>query len=127
MVPWPLALLSLFYGVIAAASSAGLWKAVTGMSRQPVLWPVLWLGVSASAMCGLALLKSWGRVLAIAGFIALCAVMLAMAGLLAAAGRPAGAVLSAVMAGVHILAIRYLQRETTKAYFNTTALEQRGN
>ena len=127
MVPWPLALLSLFYGVIAAASSAGLWRAVTGVSQQPVLWPVLWLSVSAGAMCGLALLKAWGRVLAIAGFIALCAVMLAMAGLLAAAGRPAGAVLSAALAGVHILAIRYLQREATKAYFNTTALEQRGN
>ncbi|GEM_PF-1682743 len=127
MVPWPIACLSLFFGIIATASAANLWKIVSGMSQQSVIWSVLWLGVSVGAMCGLALLKPWGRTLAIAGFIALCAVMLAMAGLLASAHHPAGAILSAVMAGVHIVAIRYLQRDATKAYFTTTVLEQRGH
>ncbi len=127
MIPWPVAFLSLFFGVIAAASAANLWRIVNGMSQQSIIWPVVWLGVSAGAMCGLALLKSWGRTLAIAGFIALCAVMLAMAGLLASAHHPVGAILSAVMAGVHLAAMRYLQRDATKAYFSTTVLEQRGN
>ncbi len=127
MIPWPIAFLSLFFAVIAAASAANLWKVVSGMSQQFIVWPIVWLGVSAGAMCGLALLKSWGRMLAIAGFIALCAVMLALAGLLALAHHPVGAVLSAVMAGAHLAAIRYLQRGATRAYFNTTVLEQRGN
>lgn len=126
MVPWPIALLSLFYGVIAAASAANAWKAVQGISRQPVLWPLLWLAVSAGAMCGLALLRPWGRVLAVAGFTALCVVALAVAGVLVTSAHPLAAIAAAVAAGLHIMAIRYLQRATVKALFTSATLEQRG-
>ena len=126
MVPWPIALLSVFYGIIAAASAANIWKAVGGISRQSVVWPVLWLVLSAGAMCGLALLRPWGRVLAVAGFTALCVVTLAVAGVLVASAHPLAAIAAAVVAGLHIMAIRYLQRETVKTLFASATLEQQG-
>jgi hypothetical protein len=126
MVPWPIALLSLFYGVIAAASAATAWKAVQGLSRQPVIWPLLWCAVAAGAMCGLALLRPWGRTLAVVGFTALCVVTLAVAGVLVTSAHPLAAIAAAVVAGLHIMAIRYLQRAKVKALFTSATLEQRG-
>ena len=116
-VPWPIALLTLFYGVIATASAATVWKIVAGVSYQSLLWPLTWLALSAGAMCGLPLLKSWGRRLAIGTSAWLLLVTLAIAGLLVRAGHPLGGLLVAFIAGTHALAIRYLQRPAVKTLF----------
>ncbi len=127
MVPWPIALLALFYGVIATASAASAWRIFTGMSQQVLIWPVGWFAVSAAAMCGLALLRPWGRRLAVGTFVALVVVTLAVAGVMVTSGRPIGALLCAFFAGVYVLAIRYLQRPTTKAYFGSSEYGMRNS
>ena len=117
MVPWPIAFLTLFYGVIGVASAVTAWKIISGALDRPLLWPMAWLAGSACVMCGLPLLKPWARLLAIGTSIVLLLVTLAIAGLLAMAGRPLGALLTAISAGVHVMIIRYLQRPVVKAYF----------
>ena len=47
MVPWPVALLALFYGVVAAMSAANLWKILAGVSDKPVAWALVWVVLSA--------------------------------------------------------------------------------
>ena len=118
MVPWPVALLTLFYGFLAAVSAAAVWKIAHGTLVRPIIWPAAWLALSAALVCGLPLLKPWARSLAIAGSWALALITLAYAGLLAAAGRPWLGLLGALLAGMHIVIIRYLQRPMVKAYFN---------
>ena len=117
MVPWPIALLTLLYGVIATASATTVWKVVNGMSQQSLMWPIAWLASSAGAMCGLPLLKVWGRRLAICTSALLLLVTLAIVGLFVRSGHPLGGLLVGFMAGTHALVIRYLQRPTVKALF----------
>ncbi|MBI4004284.1 MAG: hypothetical protein HY353_04610 [Candidatus Omnitrophica bacterium] len=120
MIPVPIALLALFYAVIAAASGAAVWRVVIGTSTQSILWPAGWLTLSLSAMFGLALLKPWSRSVAIIGFAALCAVTLGVAGLMVATQRPIGGLIAALFSGMYLLGIRYLQRPSTKAYFGSS-------
>lgn len=117
MVPWPIALLTLFYGLLAAVSAAAVWKIATGALSRPIIWPVVWLTLSATLMCGLPLLKPWARRAAVFGSAALAAVTLAFAAVVAGSGRPALALAGALLAGTHFIIIRYLQRPQTKAYF----------
>ena len=124
MVPWPIALLSLWYGVVAALSAAALWKVSSGMVQQPLIWPLSWLIVSTGAMVGLALLRSWGRVLAILGAWMLVLVTLAMSGLLIVRGQPLVALATTLASGCDILAIRYLKRPSVKAYFSSDNMER---
>jgi len=124
MVPWPIALLTLFYGVIATLSAATIWQIATGAVARPLLWPVLWLTVSAGVMYGLPLLKPWGRSLAILASWLMVAVTLAIAGLVVMAGRPVLGLLATVSGTVHVVAIRYLRRPMVKAYFGSTARQQ---
>lgn len=118
MVPWPIALLTLFYGIVAALSASTIWQIATGAVMRPLLWPILWLAVSAGVMCGLPLLRPWGRSLAIIASWLMVAVTLAIAGLVVMAGRPLLGLLATVSGTVHVVAIRYLQRPAVKAYFN---------
>ena len=120
MIPVPIALLALFYAVIAAASGVSVWRVVIGASRQSILWPAAWLALSLCAMFGLALLKPWSRTVAIIGFSALCAVTLGVAGLMVASHRPIGGLIAALFSGMYLLGIRYLQRPSTKAYFGNS-------
>ena len=117
MVPWPIALLTLFYGFLSAISAAAVWKIAHGTLSRPIIWPALWLAVSATLMFGLPLLKPWARTLAIAGSWALALMTLAYAGLLAVAGQPGLALAGGFLAGTHFIIIRYLKRPETKAYF----------
>ncbi len=117
MVPWPIALLTLLYGVIAAVSAATVWQVVGGFTSRPLTWPLLWLAASGSAMCGLPLLKPWARVIAIWASVGLMLATLSVAALLVASGRPLGALVATCGAGVHILVIRYLRRPVVRAYF----------
>ena len=119
MVPWPIALLAVFYAVVATLSASTAWKIAAGTVARPLIWPLAWLIVSGGAVFGLALLKPWGRMLTILASLAMALTTLALAGLLVSAGRPLGALLAAVVAGGHMLVIRYLQRPVVKAYFSS--------
>ena len=120
MVPWPIALLAVFYALIATASAASVWRIISGMSHQALGWPLGWLAASSAAVYGLVLLRSWARRLALIGFIALCVIALAVAGLSVTSGAPVGGLLSTLIAGGYVVAIRYLQRPSTKAYFGSS-------
>lgn len=117
MVPWPIAVLSLVYGVMAAASAAMVWKITLGIVERPIIWPMGWLSLSVAAMCGLALLKPWARGLAIVGLALIALVTLAVAGLFILSARPWIALLTTLGAGVPLVMIRYLRRPTVRAFF----------
>lgn len=117
MIPVPVALLALFYAVIATMSGVSAWNVVTGASHQSIVWPLAWLALSASAMYGLALLRSWGRTVAIIGFVALAVVTLSFAALLVAGRQAGAALLTTFTAGLYVLGIRYLQHPLVKTYF----------
>ena len=117
MIPWPIALLSLFYAVLAAVSAATLWKILTGESPQSLAWAAVWFGLSAGVMCGLPLLKPWARQLAVYVSTLLLVTTLAIAAMLAAKGRPLGALLTTLAAGLQAVVIRYLRRPAVTAWF----------
>lgn len=117
MVPWPVAALSLWYAVVATAAAAALWRVAAGISPHGIVWPAVWLAVAGSASVGLPLLKPWARILAIVGSVLLTVTTLAVAAVLVRVGRPMGGVVAALSAGVHLVAIRYLQRPTIRVYF----------
>jgi len=117
MIPWPIALLSLCYGLIAAASSVMVWKITAGSSQQPLLWALAWLAVSSGVMCGLPLLKPWARRLAIFGSVVLTALTLSVAAVFLIASRPVAALVITLGAGLHVVTIRYLQRPAVRAWF----------
>ena len=117
MVPWPLALLTLFYGVIAAISAATVWKVTTGVLDRPLLWPLVWLAGSVGVICGLPLLKPWARWLAVLGSWVFVFITLSIGGLLARASHPVAALLATGGAAIHLVIIRYLSRPSVKAYF----------
>ncbi len=117
MIPLPIALLTLFYGVVAATSGASLWKVVIGSSAQHFIWPLLWFALSLGAMCGLALLRGWGRQLAVWTSALLTVTTLATAALFISTGRPGLALAVTFSVVCHVLAIRYLQRPIVKTLF----------
>ena len=117
MVPWPIALLTIFYGAIASLSAATVWRAVSGASDRPLIWPAMWLALSAGIMFGLPLLKVWARRLAIVASVLLMLSTLGVAGRIVMAGRPLVGLAATVGAAVHVIVIRYLQRPAVKAYF----------
>ena len=119
MIPWPIALLTIFYGVIAALSAATMWQIATHTVDRSWMWPLVWLAVSAGVVVGLPLLKTWGRSLAIGASWLMVATTLATAGVIVAAGRPLIALLATLSGAGHVIAIRYLQRPSVKAYFRT--------
>ena len=117
MVPWPVALLALFYSVVATTSAASLWRVLIGAVERPIVWPALWLILSAGAMCGLPLLQSWGRWFAVWTSLLLTASTLAGSALLVASGRPVAGLIVTFSAAFHILVIRYLSRPSVKTLF----------
>ena len=121
MVPWPIAILTLCYGAMAAASAATVWKIIAGLSPQAIAWPLAWLVWSSATTCGLPLLKPWARWAAILGSLVLMVSTLAVAGMLVLAHRPIAALMATLGAAVHVLVIRYLQRPVVRAFFETAS------
>ncbi len=117
MVPWPIALVTLYVGVIATLSAAMVFRIVSGTSTRSLVWPLAWLGVSLGVVCGLPLLKSWARHLAVVELVCVTVVMLAVAGGLVMSGRPVGGLLATLGVSVPLVAIRYLRRPSVKAWF----------
>lgn len=121
MLPWPIALLALCYGALAAGSAAVVWTICAAGAQQPLMWPLAWFGLSVTAMCGLALLRPWARTVAVLGSSWMTLVTLAVAAALVAGGRPLQALVAALGASVHLIVIRYLRRPSVKAYFGASA------
>ena len=117
MVPWPIALLTLVYGVIATLSAATVWKILAGTLARSWVWPMAWLLLSASAMCGLPLLKPWARIVAIAGSAAMLLLTLALAAAFVMAGRPGAGLVTTLASSIHVVVIRYLRRPQVASYF----------
>ncbi len=117
MIPWPVALLSFFYAVMATWSAAAVWRIASGTMDRPIVWPLAWLAVSVAAMCGLPLLKGWARQLALAGAWLLLALTLAVAAAWIRAGHPVVALAVTLSTAVHVTVIRYLGRPAVKAIF----------
>ena len=117
MIPWPIALLTLYYAVIATLAGASAWQIVNGLSQRPLWSQVAWLVLCGGAMIGLPLLKSWGRRLAIIAAVALGLTTLAVAAGLVAMHRPGLGLVAAFTVAAPALVIRYLQRPTVKTWF----------
>ena len=117
MIPWPVALLALFYCVIATMSAGMAWNILCGASQQPLSWALAWLAISGGAMCGLPLLKPWGRCLALWTSWMLIGATLAVAGGLVAAGKPVVGLVVTFSTACHYLMVRYLKRPSVKAWF----------
>jgi hypothetical protein len=120
MVPWPIALLALFYAVVATVSAAALWRSVCGIDGASPLWPLLWLAVSAGATLGLPLLTSWGRRCAVWTSTALIVATLATAALLVGGGHPGAGLAVTCSTVLHALILRYLQQPSVKQWFRAT-------
>ena len=121
MIPLPIALLTLFYGLLAAVSASAVWKIAHGTLSRPIIWPALWLALSAALMCGLPLLKPWARSAAVAGSAALALMTLGFAAVVAGSGRPGLALAGALLAGTHMIIIRYLRRPQVRECFQGVA------
>jgi len=126
MVPMPIAVLTLFYGLIATLSAAAVWRVVSGASDQSLVWAVGWLLLSAGATCGLPLLKPWGRRLAVLTSAALMAATLAVAAALIASAHPGAGLAVTCTTAFHALVIRYLVRPDVKRYFDGDYLLRQG-
>ena len=113
----PIAILTIFYGLLATLSAAAVWRVASGTSRQSLVWALGWLALSAGAMCGLPLLKPWGRTLALITSAALMAATLAVSAALIASGHPAAGLAVTCTTAFHALVIRYLGRPVVKRYF----------
>ena len=123
MDPPPIAVLALFYSLIATLSAAMVWRIVSETSHRSLPWAVGWLVLSAAVMCGLPLLRPWARRLAILGSTLLLVMMLAIACRLVASAQPGWGLAAALGAGVHVLIIRYLRRPSVRASFSSHAAQ----
>ena len=117
MIPWPIALLTLFYAAVAFFSAASLWKVALGLSGQSIFWLSVWLILSAAAAAGLAYLKPWGRRFAMGTSWMLILSTLAVAALYIAASKPSIGLVITFTTACHYLMIRYLKRPAVVVWF----------
>lgn len=118
MVPWPIALIVVVVGIDTAHALVKLWRVVTGVSNDSWVPLVIRLTMNLSLLCGLSLLKSWGRRLAIFVFGGLILIMVVDA--LSAAGRGdgVGALIATLSSVPAILAVYYLRQPSVKRHFH---------
>ncbi len=120
MIPWPIALLTALYAALATCSFAGVWRLlVVGQTGRDLAWSLAWTGLSGAAMLGLALMKPWGRRLAVwtSALLmasALCAAWFAVA---RPAPQPRWSFVATGLAAVQMVVIRYLTRPRVKRWF----------
>ena len=127
MIPWPIALLVILYAAIATASAASAWRAWQGWEAHSVWWPVFWMIACGAVALGLAWLKPWARAAAVWLSVLLVAGSLGSAWLAIAAARPAPAqgIAATLIAGAHLVVIRYLTRPRVTGWFSQRHVEQR--
>ena len=117
MIPLPIALLSVFFGLLAATSAMSVWSVMNGAVHKPLVSQVAWLLLSAGAMIGLPLRKTWGLWCAIACAWLVVLSVLAIAAWLIASGAPGWGLGCGLGTVVPLTAIRYLTRPNVKQWF----------
>lgn len=119
MIPWPLAALSILYGLLAFLSAVRLAGCIARGTVAGIVWTALWLLVASAACIGLPAQKEWGRRCALVGAILFTAAALVGAVMLVmrTPPQPQQALLETVLAGVALVVLRYLRRPVIKAQF----------
>ena len=119
MVPWPIALLSVGYTILATSAAAAMWRHLQGQGGAWSLGAGLWCAVSVILVAGLATLKPWARTLALWVSVGLTLGALG-AGVLAivqAPPQPMRSLAATIMACVQLVILRYLTRPHVRAWF----------
>ena len=126
MIPWPIALLVIWYAAIATAAAAKLWQMGPALASQSGWWIGLWAGLSLVLVIGLAWLKPWARMAAIGGSL-LMTVGAILGALRAVAQVPPSmsqSLTAMAVASVNLVVIRYLTRPHVKAWFGSRLASQ---
>ena len=120
MIPWPLAALSILYGLLAFLSAVRLVECIAQPSAVGIAWTALWLVLAAGACIGLPAQKEWGRRFAVVGATLFTAAAIVGAVLLVVRvpPQPQQALLETMLAGTAIIVIRYLKRPVIKSQFS---------
>lgn len=123
MIPWPIAMVVVFYAMLATASASTLWNIASGRLQGSAVWPSVWFGLSAILVMGLAFLKAWARQVAVWASLVMMFTALGVAYLVIATPnpQPARSLLATGMAGIHLVVIRYLTRPHVKGWFSPVA------
>ena len=122
MIPWPLAALSVLYGLLAFLSAVRLVECIAQQSSAGIVWTVLWLVIASGACIGLPAQKEWGRRFAVVGaaLFTVAAIIGAVVLVVRVPPHPQQALLETVLAGVALIIIRYLRRPVIKAQFQAS-------
>jgi len=121
MIPWPIALLSIGYTIVATSAAATIWRHLPGQGGA-VWLGAFWCAVSVILVAGLATLKPWARRLALWVSVGLMAGALG-AGVLAilqVPPQPMRSLGGTLMACAQLVVLRYLTRPHVRAWFATT-------
>ena len=120
MVPWPLAALSILYGLLAFLSAVRLVECIAQQSAAGVAWTALWLVLAAGACIGLPAQKEWARRFAVIGAALFLtgAVVSALVLVVRTPPHPKFALLDTLLAGTALIVIRYLRRPVIKSKFS---------
>ena len=113
------------YAVLAAASAAALAKMAGGglqVSAGAAVITSAWAAASIAAVLGLAMMRRWGRRLAVWLSMGLLLSMLAAAALAIAQSPPSakGSLIAMGLAAVQMVVIRYLTRPRVKQWFEVS-------
>ena len=117
MIPWPIALLSVFYALIATSAAAQCYKIALGALDKPLAPQVAWLLVAGGAMIGLPMRRVWGRWCAIACAWWMTFTVLAIAAWLISQREPGWGLVAGLGTVVPLVAARYLTRPKVKSWF----------
>ena len=121
MVPWPIALLSMGYTLLAPSSAVMTWRHLHGQVAGWV-WSGAWCAVSVVLVAGLATLKPWARRLAVwvSGALMVSALGAGILAITQVPPQPTRSLAATVMACVQVVVMRYLTRPHVRAWFATS-------
>lgn len=124
MVPWPIALLCGLYTAVATFSAAAAWRGLHSSGLAVVSLSAAWTTASVIVVAGLALMKPWSRKLAVWVSMALLlsALTTAVWAVLKTPPQPSRSLTATGLAGVYLVAIRYLTRPRVRAWFFRTGV-----
>lgn len=119
MVPWPIALLAIFYMVLGSSSAATVWQVTQRQLTRPLVWAGLWCVLSTILVIGLVRLRPWARRLAVFVSVLMAISALGTAGLAIAQENPEPmrSLFATGLASIQLVVIRYLTRPHVKAWF----------
>ncbi len=120
MIPWPLALLTMVYGLLAFLSAVQVITCAAQHALAGGLWSLVWFLLTSASAVGLPSRYAWARRCAV--LTALLFVISALVGatilVLRQPPQPRAALGETLLAGVALIVIRYLTRPPIKAQFH---------